>query len=215
MPPKKAPPLQSDLETQADFDAFLALDGLKVVDVYAEWCGPCKVITGLLRKIKLDLSDDKLHFAVAKTDTIDALAAYRGRSEPTFLFYGGRDLVFAVRGADGGALAAAITAQLKAEHAVRAGGAARAAYVDPGPAEPVVVKEAAAAGKAPPAGPKEHTLALILPIPLGMGMRDEIFAAIAEAGFKVAHQDDDRSISADDARTLLAACVRARKEAAD
>ena len=76
-----------------------------MVDVYSGWCGPCKAVQGLFRRVKNELGDDLLRFATvcidyhdivifipncffqAKSDTIDALEAYRERSEPTFLMY--------------------------------------------------------------------------------------------------------------------------------
>uniref|UniRef100_A0A3Q3N8H4 Nucleoside diphosphate kinase B n=1 Tax=Labrus bergylta TaxID=56723 RepID=A0A3Q3N8H4_9LABR len=67
---------------------MLATKGLTVVDVYQQWCGPCRAVVSLLRKIKNELGDDLLHFATAEADSIDALERYRGKCEPTFLFYG-------------------------------------------------------------------------------------------------------------------------------
>jgi thiol-disulfide isomerase/thioredoxin len=34
-----------------------------VVDTYAEWCGPCKAVQSLFRRIKTDLGDGLLSFA--------------------------------------------------------------------------------------------------------------------------------------------------------
>ena len=58
-----------------------------MIDVYAAWCGPCKAVVSLLRRIKNELGDDLLRFAIAKSDRIGSLEAYRERSEPTFLFF--------------------------------------------------------------------------------------------------------------------------------
>lgn len=58
-----------------------------VVDVYSAWCGPCKAVLSLFRRIKNELGDDLLHFAIAKSDTINSLEPYREHSEPTFLFF--------------------------------------------------------------------------------------------------------------------------------
>uniref|UniRef100_A0A8C0HB93 Thioredoxin domain-containing protein n=1 Tax=Chelonoidis abingdonii TaxID=106734 RepID=A0A8C0HB93_CHEAB len=66
---------------------MLGFKGLIVVDVYQGWCGPCRTVVNLFRKIKNELGDDLLHFAVAEVDSIDALENYRGKCEPTFLFY--------------------------------------------------------------------------------------------------------------------------------
>ncbi|MGH0121081.1 UNVERIFIED_CONTAM: hypothetical protein FKN15_069284 [Acipenser sinensis] len=64
-----------------------------VVDVYQQWCGPCRAVVSLFRKIKNELGDDLLHFAMAETDGTDSLERYRGKCEPTFLFYGNKGLI--------------------------------------------------------------------------------------------------------------------------
>ncbi|CDR07467.1 unnamed protein product, partial [Oncorhynchus mykiss] len=85
---KKEVSLQASVVNQEQWDEMLATKGLTVVDVYQQWCGPCRAVVSLLRKIKNELGDDLLHFATAKADSIDALERYRGKCEPTFLFYG-------------------------------------------------------------------------------------------------------------------------------
>jgi hypothetical protein len=35
-----------------------------VVDVYTEWCGPCIPMTAYLKKIKLELGSENLHYAI-------------------------------------------------------------------------------------------------------------------------------------------------------
>ena len=50
---------------------------------------------------------------------------------------------------------------------------------------------------------KEYTCGVILPPPIESNLADEIFAKIAEAGFKVVRQDD-RELTAEQARELLA-----------
>lgn len=37
---------------------------LTVVDVYSEWCGPCKAIISLFRRVKNEIGDDLLQFAI-------------------------------------------------------------------------------------------------------------------------------------------------------
>ncbi len=35
-----------------------------VMDIYTEWCGPCKAVIGLFRRLKNELGDDLLRFAI-------------------------------------------------------------------------------------------------------------------------------------------------------
>jgi len=37
---------------------------VSVVDVYQEWCGPCKAMISNFKRIKNEVGDDLLHFAV-------------------------------------------------------------------------------------------------------------------------------------------------------
>uniref|UniRef100_A0A670ZW49 Thioredoxin domain-containing protein n=1 Tax=Pseudonaja textilis TaxID=8673 RepID=A0A670ZW49_PSETE len=76
------------VNNQEHWEEFLGSKGLIVVDAYQGWCGPCKTVVNLFKKIRNEVGGDLLHFAVAEVDSIDALEKYRGKCEPTFLFYG-------------------------------------------------------------------------------------------------------------------------------
>ena len=41
-----------------------------VVDIYSDWSGPCSAMTNFLKKIKLEVNDDLLHYAMAKSGKI-------------------------------------------------------------------------------------------------------------------------------------------------
>uniref|UniRef100_A0AAY4DXI9 Thioredoxin domain-containing protein n=1 Tax=Denticeps clupeoides TaxID=299321 RepID=A0AAY4DXI9_9TELE len=97
---KKEVSLQASITSEEQWSEMRATTGLTVVDVYQRWCGPCRAVVSLFRKIKNELADDLLHFATAEADSIEALKGYRDRCEPTFLFYGGGELVGVQRGAD-------------------------------------------------------------------------------------------------------------------
>ncbi|KAF6313219.1 NME/NM23 family member 9 [Rhinolophus ferrumequinum] len=70
---------------------MLSSKGLTVVDVYQRWCGPCKPVVSLFQKMRIEIGLDLLHFALAEADCLDVLEKYRGRCEPTFLFYAIKD----------------------------------------------------------------------------------------------------------------------------
>lgn len=35
-----------------------------VIDVYSAWCGPCKAVQGLFRRLKNEIGDDLLKFGM-------------------------------------------------------------------------------------------------------------------------------------------------------
>ncbi|KAK2188196.1 hypothetical protein NP493_140g00039 [Ridgeia piscesae] len=117
--------LQSELESTEEFEEMLGREGLTVVDVYQEWCGPCRGMVSNFRKLKNELGDSMLHFAVAKADTIDFLEKYRGKCEPCFLFFATGCMVSVVRGANSPLLIKTITEQLAYEHKVLEGSVER------------------------------------------------------------------------------------------
>ncbi|XP_068621665.1 thioredoxin domain-containing protein 3 homolog [Battus philenor] len=113
--------LQAELASDDDWNRFLNRDGLLVVDVYTEWCGPCLGMVGNLKKIKVEIGGDDLHLAVAKADTIDCLKRFRNRSEPTWMFIAAGQLVNVVFGADAPRIARTIEEELRNEQLVKKG----------------------------------------------------------------------------------------------
>ncbi|XP_036917102.1 thioredoxin domain-containing protein 6 isoform X2 [Sturnira hondurensis] len=167
---------------------MLSAKGLTVVDVYQGWCGPCKPVVSLFQKMRMEVGLDLLHFALAEADCLDALEKYRGRCEPTFLFYAGGKLVAVVRGANAPLLQKTILEQLEAERKVLAGDAERKGVKDEvlseedecfshekddGEDEDVVSSE------------KTCTLAIIKPDAVVHGKTGEIIMKIQEAGFDI------------------------------
>ncbi|CAG9567611.1 unnamed protein product [Danaus chrysippus] len=113
--------LQAELNNDDEWNKFLLRDGLLVIDVYTEWCGPCIGMVGNLKKIKVEIGGDNLHLAVAKADTIGCLSRFRNRSEPTWMFISGGQLINVVFGADAPRLARTIVEELKNEELVKKG----------------------------------------------------------------------------------------------
>ena len=46
----------------------------------------------IVKRLKNDLGDAHLHFAVAKADSVNALERYRGKCRPCYLIYAGLHL---------------------------------------------------------------------------------------------------------------------------
>ncbi|KAF9408443.1 hypothetical protein HW555_011878 [Spodoptera exigua] len=113
--------LQAELNTDEEWNKFLTRDGLLVVDVYSEWCGPCIGMVGNLKKIKVELGGDNLHLAVAKSDTIECLKRFRKRSEPTWMFIASGQLLNVVFGADAPRIARTIEEELRNEELAKKG----------------------------------------------------------------------------------------------
>ncbi|XP_045616222.2 thioredoxin domain-containing protein 6 [Procambarus clarkii] len=117
----EAQQLQIELKSDDDWTSFCKRPGLLVVDVYSEWCGPCTSMTGHLRRIKLELGDEYLTLAMARSDTIEALINFRGKAEPTWIFLGSGKPMAVIHGADGPQLLTTIRRLLKVEVAALKG----------------------------------------------------------------------------------------------
>ncbi|XP_044945577.1 thioredoxin domain-containing protein 3 isoform X2 [Mustela putorius furo] len=92
---KREVQLQAVVNTQSLWDEMLQNKGLTVIDVYQAWCGPCKAMQTLFRKLKNELNEDELlHFAVAEADNIVTLQPFRDKCEPVFLFSVYHEILF-------------------------------------------------------------------------------------------------------------------------
>jgi thioredoxin 1 len=88
------------IETEQNFDeALVANQGLLMVDFWAEWCGPCRVIAPLLEELA-EASEGRVTLMKVNIDENPRLAArYDIRSIPTILFVKGGQVVDRVVGA--------------------------------------------------------------------------------------------------------------------
>ncbi|XP_058478660.1 thioredoxin domain-containing protein 6 [Solea solea] len=191
---KKEASLQASVTNQEQWEEMLATKGLTVVDVYQQWCGPCRAVVSLLRKIKNELGDDLLHFATAEADSIDALERYRGKCEPTFLIYAGGELVAVLRGANAPLLQRMILEELSKEKLVLEHGGERKVVKDDGLVNDEEEEEAPQQSEneesiTVPVS-RSYTVAIIKPDVVAHGKANEIIMKIQDAGFEIlAHEE--------------------------
>jgi len=85
-PQRDAPILHVD---DSDFDRkILESEGITVVDFWAAWCGPCRMMEPILDEIALEFEDRGV--TIAKLDTEhapDTAARFEIRSIPTLIFF--------------------------------------------------------------------------------------------------------------------------------
>lgn len=67
------------------FNDLINKDGVVLVDIYAPWCGPCKLIGPVLEKASNDLHIDLIK--VNSDDNIDFSKEYQIYSVPTMLIF--------------------------------------------------------------------------------------------------------------------------------
>ncbi|KAI5618619.1 thioredoxin domain-containing protein 6 isoform X2, partial [Silurus asotus] len=191
---KKEVSLQVSISSDEQWGEMLATRGLTVVDVFQQWCGPCRAVVSLFRKIKNELGDDLLHFAIAEADSIEAVEKYRGKCEPTFLFFAGGELVAVLRGANAPLLQKMIVEELAKEKKVLEHSIKRIVVVDDGLIDEDGVQEDAKAHQhyeeaLVPAN-RSYTVGIIKPDVVAHGKTDEIIMKIQDSGFEIlAHEE--------------------------
>ena len=80
-------------------EEVLNSDKLAVVDVYADWCGPCRLVAPIIEELATEY-DGKVKVGKLDADVAGATAQkYRVVSIPTILFFKGGQLVDQVVGA--------------------------------------------------------------------------------------------------------------------
>lgn len=73
--------------TDANFqETALAREGLTVIDFWAEWCGPCRMISPIVEELSKEYTDKVLVGKVDVDNNPEISMKYGIRSIPTILF---------------------------------------------------------------------------------------------------------------------------------
>ncbi|MBQ9459154.1 MAG: thioredoxin [Oscillospiraceae bacterium] len=73
--------------TEESFDKALAQPGLLVVDFWAEWCGPCKMLGPVIEQLAADYEGKAVVGKVNVDDEPDLAKRYGIMSIPTVMFF--------------------------------------------------------------------------------------------------------------------------------
>ena len=80
--------------TTAEIEDVVGRDQLTIVDCYADWCGPCKMLKPMLERISEDYNVAAVEFVALDIDTNPEFAQKNNvRGIPTLLWYKSGKLV--------------------------------------------------------------------------------------------------------------------------
>lgn len=79
--------------TDANLEEVLQTDKLVVIDFWAEWCGPCKVVGPIIDEISKEYKDKVVIGKIDVDNNDEAATKYNIRNIPTILFIKNGEIV--------------------------------------------------------------------------------------------------------------------------
>ncbi|MBR4775829.1 MAG: thioredoxin [Bacteroidales bacterium] len=76
-----------------NFAELLESEKLVIVDFWATWCGPCRMLTPILDEVEEEMPEQIQVVKVNVDDADDVAAQYRIMSIPTLLFFKNGEIV--------------------------------------------------------------------------------------------------------------------------
>lgn len=84
--------------TDANLEEVLQTDKLVVIDFWAEWCGPCKMVGPIIEEVSEEYKDKVVVGKVDVDNNDEAATKYGIRNIPTILFIKNGEIVHKVVG---------------------------------------------------------------------------------------------------------------------
>ena len=75
------------IATNTSFDGLLEDERLVIVDFWATWCGPCRMLSPLLDEVEEEMADKIVVVKVNIDDAEEIAMRYRIMSIPTLIFF--------------------------------------------------------------------------------------------------------------------------------
>ena len=75
------------IATNTSFDGLLDSEKLVIVDFWATWCGPCRMLSPLLDEVEEEMADRIVVVKVNVDDAEEIAMRYRIMSIPTLIFF--------------------------------------------------------------------------------------------------------------------------------
>ena len=81
------------IATNTTFNELLQDSRLVIVDFWATWCGPCRMLSPLLDEVEEEMADKIVVVKVNVDDADEVAAQFRIMNIPTLLFFKGGQIV--------------------------------------------------------------------------------------------------------------------------
>ena len=87
--------------TNSTFDKAISSDKLTVVDFFADWCGPCKMVAPILEELENEYLNivDFCKFDIDGDEEMEISAKYNVRAVPTIMFFKNGEALDTILGA--------------------------------------------------------------------------------------------------------------------